>query len=536
MSIVRPTPPFDSLHFHFVTGRLANAAVKDVVESLAIKHRFAYSIQVVPISVAALITPRWLLRHVQPDHGVTHVVLPGYCDLDAGDPLVKRLADQNIDVVVGPTDCRMMPEIFGDKLNNADLTSHDIEIIAEINHAPRLGLEQVIATAKMFIRDGADRIDLGCDPQRRCLQIADHVKAVKDLGVRVSIDSFDANEVTDATSAGADLVLSINASNRHQAMDLGCEVVAIPDSPTQLDTLGQTVEFLDRHGIAFRADPILEPIGSGFAASLVRFDTFRQRYPDAAMMMGIGNLTELTDVDSAGINFILLGICEELSIRSVLTTQVINWARSSIRECEIARRLVHYAVNNGVPPKRLSDELVMLRDRSLTPYSSQVLDDIAQSIRDNNYRLFVQDATLRLISAGVDLSDDDPFRLFERLMQQPQSDNIDPAHAFYLGYEMSKAMTALHLGKQYNQDQSLDWGFLTVKEDMHRIARTSRNRTQRRRNVHEPSVFETPDSKTRNSKTPNRAGENPSAPNAGELPRDRPNPRSQQPGDTNPDQ
>jgi hypothetical protein len=41
---------------------------------------------------------------------------------------------------------------------------------------------------------------------------------------------------------------------------------------------------------------------------------------------------------------------------------------------------------------------------------------------------------------------------------------IDPSHAFYLGYELAKAVTALTLGKNYVQDQGLRWGFLTVPE------------------------------------------------------------------------
>ena len=28
----------------------------------------------------------------------------------------------------------------------------------------------------------------------------------------------------------------------------------------------------------------------------------------------------------------------------MLTTEVINWARTSVRECDLARRLVHYAI------------------------------------------------------------------------------------------------------------------------------------------------------------------------------------------------
>ena len=53
-------------------------------------------------------------------------------------------------------------------------------------------------------------------------------------------------------------------------------------------------------GVRLRIDPVLEPIGFGFAASLGRYLQVRERYPDAEMMMGIGNLTELTDADSAG--------------------------------------------------------------------------------------------------------------------------------------------------------------------------------------------------------------------------------------------
>ena len=50
-------------HYHFVTGRLAEAAVRSVVDSLAKRFSFQYSIGVMPITVAALMTPRWLLRN-----------------------------------------------------------------------------------------------------------------------------------------------------------------------------------------------------------------------------------------------------------------------------------------------------------------------------------------------------------------------------------------------------------------------------------------------------------------------------------------
>ena len=56
-----------------------------------------------------------------------------------------------------------------------------------------------------------------------------------------------------------------------------------------------------------------------------------------------------------------------------------------------------------------------------------------------------------------------------QLLDLEQSQRLDVGHAFYLGYELAKAEIALHLGKQYEQDQALRWGFLTVEEPSHRL-------------------------------------------------------------------
>ena len=210
--------------------------------------------------------------------------------------------------------------------------------------------------------------------------------------------------------------------------------------------------------------------------SLMRYASVRAEYPELPMMMGIGNVTELSDVDSAGVNLLLLAICQELEIGSVLTTEVINWAQTSVRECNLARRLVHHSLCHGVPPKRLSDDLVMLRDVRLLTYPDAHFENLSRTITDNNYRLFAQDGLIHLVSSGLWISGDDPFQLFGQLLEKEMSGNVDQGHAFYLGYEMAKATIALTLGKQYEQDRSLNWGLLTVEEDLHRLQRTSKSR------------------------------------------------------------
>ena len=207
---------------------------------------------------------------------------------------------------------------------------------------------------------------------------------------------------------------------------------------------------------------MIEPIGFGFAASLQRYFETRRRYPDAAMMMGVGNLTELTEVDSAGINFLLAALCEELRIGSVLTTEVINWGRTAVREFDLARRLVRYSVENRVLPKHLGGQLVMLRDPKLRAIGEEGLQQIAGRLTDPNFRIFAEGGQIHLMNRDGYWHGTDPYEVFDQMVATVGP--LTSEHAFYLGVELNKARTALTLGKHYRQDEALRWGFLTVDE------------------------------------------------------------------------
>ncbi len=75
------------------------------------------------------------------------------------------------------------------------------------------------------------------------------------------------------------------------------------------------------------------------------------------------------------------------------------------------------------------------------------------------------------MNGAMYLSHEDPFTLLAQLQERT---SLDAAHAFYLGYEMAKAVTALTLGKNYVQDQALRWGFLTVPEKTHHATMTAK--------------------------------------------------------------
>ena len=474
----------DRPRYLFITGRLAEPQVRrtlaELLEALPEADRFEAEVEVVGITVAALIHTGWLRRRLPAERvaGFDRVYLCGWVQGD----LAELSEHYGVPLLRGPKDVSDLPELFGRGRRTADLTAYDIDILAEINHAPRLTAEHILQLAERHRRDGADVIDVGCIPGHTWDGVGEVVARLVAAGHRVSVDSFDRVEVTAAIEAGASLVLSGNSSNVGWLGPLcgehGAEVVVIPDDPHDLSTLGPTAATLKSHGVAVRLDAILEPIGFGFAASLARYHRVRRDFPDDAMLMGVGNLTEMTGVDSAGVNVLLAAICQELRIGSVLTTEVINWGRTAVREFDIARRLVRYAITEGRVPKHVTDDLVMLRDPRLPEQTTAELERLAASLTDPNYRLFAEAGTLHVMNRDGHWTGRDAYELFDQLEAAAAEAGrpLTADHAFYLGYELSKAVTALTLGKRYVQDEALRWGFLTVEEPgaMERRNRESR--------------------------------------------------------------
>jgi len=452
----------------FVTGKLAEPALRRTLGELAPQVGFEPHVAVLPITVAALLTAEWVAKKLTVPPGIDRILLPGLCRGN----LESLATSTGLPVALGPKDLRDLPEYFGKKSGPPPgYGNYDIEILAEINHASSKSIPEILTIARHYRESGANIIDLGCDPGGPWRNVGNTVMSLVAEGFRVSVDSFDTIEVEAALAAGAELVLSVNGTNvanakRWHEMYPNVEVVAIPDTPSDLDSLDRSVEMLEGWGVKYRLDPIVEPIGFGFAASLGRYIATRNRYPNAAMMMGVGNLTELTDADTSGVNVLLAGFCQELGIRSVLATEVIPWARSAIREFDLARRLVYHAVKEKVLPKRLEPNLVVLRDPKLFAHGEEALVELASRITDRNYRIFAERGEIHVMNGSMYLRGNDPYELFAKMLSQDAK--LDPSHSFYLGYEFAKAVTALTLGKQYEQDRALRWGFLTVPEVTHR--------------------------------------------------------------------
>ncbi|MEO2013119.1 MAG: DUF6513 domain-containing protein [Fuerstiella sp.] len=439
----------------FVSGRLAEFGLRETVAELSQRLGFRYEVAVPGVQVAALLHVNLLQKRLQVPTGVDRVVLPGWCQGD----LMQLEKYFGVPFERGPKDYRDLPEHFGLGARKAVcLEDYSIDIIAEINHATRMSVADVVAEAKAMSDDGADLIDVGCVPGESCRSVGEIVRALRNENLRVSIDSFDRHEVELAVAAGAELILSCNHTNIEWVTDFGVEVVAIPDTPSDTESLDRLITHLSSASVPFRIDPIIEPIGMGFTASLRRYMDARQKYPDVQMMMGVGNVTELTEVDSAGVNMLLAAVCEELGIRSVLTTQVINWCRTAVAEFSAARRLIAHSINNHVIPKHLDSSLVMLRDARLRPESEDSLNALAAALTDPNFRIFATPSQLHLMNNTGHWHGDGPFEVFAAALDANR--DVDAGHAFYLGYELARAEIARFLGKQYTQDEPLQWGVL----------------------------------------------------------------------------
>ena len=453
----------------FVTGKLAERALCRTLEGMA--PDFAWEVAVMKITVAALMTPEWIAKFLEPAADCDLILLPGLCK---GDTHVLAEAI-GVRAEKGPADLRNIPEYFGLAAARSDYGAHDIRILAEINNAPLLEAEEIHAMAEHYRDSGADIIDIGCTPGHAFPRLAEVVRSLRAEGFEVSIDTFDPDEIRTAVDAGARWVLSVNSTNLEVAQNLDATVVAIPDPGAGLETLEPTLESLEAWGTPYIVDPVIEPIGFGFAESLCRYAEVRRRYPATEMLMGIGNITELTTADTTGVNAVLIGYCQELGIRYVLTTEVIPWARGAVREIDVARRLMHYSVNERQLPKHLDDRLLTVKDPEVLAYSEEELRALQAQITDPNFRIFSDREFIYVFNSERFVRGRNIQEIFRQL------DVDEPTHAFYLGKELMKAKIAVDLGKTYRQEGMLSWGYLTPAEEPteEHVTLTQRSRESR---------------------------------------------------------
>ncbi|HMK14642.1 MAG TPA: DUF6513 domain-containing protein [Burkholderiales bacterium] len=432
----------------FLTGHLAEKSLNKVLAAMG-PGEFEYDVLNIGISVAGLMTTDLIRRRLPNSGQATRIMVPGRCRGDL-DGLTRHYG---VPVVRGPEELKDLPQYFGQIGANQDLGRFDVRIFAEIVDAPQLSVEQILKRAESYRKDGADVIDLGCLPETSFILLEEAVAALKSSGYHVSVDSVEPNELLRGGKAGADYLLSLKEDTLWVAEEADSIPVLIPQQSGDLASLERAMEKMARRNRRFIADPVLDPIHFGFTDSLVRYHELRRRHPETEIMMGVGNLTELTDADTTGINALLMGIISELNITNILTTEVSPHAQRAVREADVARRIMYAAREASSLPRDFSSELLTTHARKPFPDTAEEIAELARAIKDPSYRIQVSEQGIHIYNRDGLRVATDPYELFPLLSLEN-----DAAHAFYLGVELARAQIAWQLAKRYNQDEELDWG------------------------------------------------------------------------------
>ena len=439
----------------FLTGKLAEKSLHKVLAGMH-PTDFKYRIAQIGVSVAALMTPELIVRRLPSTGDADRMLVPGLCRGDL------RLLEEKYGIPVerGPEDLKDLPQFFGRGGKAVDISQYDVKIFAEIVEAPQLSVEGIMARAEYFRRQGANVIDLGCLPNTPFPHLVDAIQALKVNAFEVSVDSLNTDDLLQAGRAGADYLLSLTEKTLWIADEVAATPILIPARSGSLPSLYRAIDAMQKKGRSFIADAILDPIPFGFTESVVRYQKLRKRYPDIQIMMGVGNLTELTDADTTGINAILFGMIAELRLNAVLATSVSPHALNAVAEADVARRVMYAAREDRRLPRDYSDGLLGLHDRHPFTYSSDEIAEIAAQIKDPSFRIQVSADGLNIYNRDGLHQAQDPFELYPYLKVDD-----DASHAFYLGVELARAQVAWQLNKRYSQDEELQWGCNTVVKD-----------------------------------------------------------------------
>ena len=512
-----------------VTGTLA----KNIVEMHASESKVATKTFALETSIAAFLTPEMIARSLKDIdlEGFDMILVPG---LIRGDTsiITKTL---NIPAFKGPRYAADLPTVL-DSLEKIKLSAvipacdllrkelqqkalHELEkaeqnrevlltkpgsiligglavgqefpirILAEIVDAPLMDDHTIQATAKRFVQNGANIVDVGMIAgESRPSDARRIVELVREaVDVPVSIDTLDPAEIQQAVLAGAALVLSADEGNIETIAPYASKVavVVIPTNQRQgyfPKKAEDRVKFLEEiirkaHKLGVKkcvADLILEP--SNILESFVAFREFARRNPHVPIFVGVSNVTELMDADSVGVNAVLARLSAEVDASILLATEKSDKAKGTVSEEAAAAKMMFLAKKRGSVPKDLGIDLLMLKDKRNReePYLRSTEENVPLIVADTKPTIAVLDSkgsfTIRIDRQEKDIvarhhrsgkveKPDMIIRgktadtIYAEIMKLGLVSRAD--HSAYLGSELAKAEIALKTGKEYIQDKAM---------------------------------------------------------------------------------
>ncbi len=484
------------------TGRLAENTVRKAAGKKA-------DILVVDIDIAAFITPKKLLKAIQEANfskKIELILVPG---LVAGD-FSKVSEELGCKIRLGPKHaydlsfvlpfagkvefsktipaCELLADVRKEMalklLKEAEENTHPLltlkevklgggarmKVMGEIVGATEIDPGTLEKRIEAFIARGADIIDLGASLNTEPGQVGRTIALAKTrTGVPISIDTLDPVLIKEGIEAGADLVLSLNGTNMETAgptvAKAGASAVVIPDEGESLDSLVRNIETARKLGIEkIIADPVLDPIGHNITESIVRYREFHKAYPEIPVFFGVGNVTELMDVDTIGVNATLCGIGAEVGASILFTPEFSDKAQGSIEELKRASEMMQLSKTRESSPKDLGLDLLRIKEKRRRP-DGILPKNAVQAKASKNWRLdpagpiriWIVPNRVRgnggLIVAEhekTSVAGKSAREVMDTLLELELISRLD--HAAYLGRELERAEIALKFNRSYAQD------------------------------------------------------------------------------------
>ncbi len=357
-----------------------------------------------------------------------------------------------------------------------------MRVLAEIANAPLLSREELINRAKYFVDNGAQMIDIGMIAgETRAEEIPEMVKTLKENldGISVSIDTLNPLEIKAAVEAGVDMVLSLDLGNYEDVLPLLKEknipAVILPTNFSKNwtpETVEERVSALEElmekcEGIDVIADLILDPVNSqSIVESIIACHEFKKRNK-VPLFFGVGNVTELLDTDSVGVNALLSGIAMELGASILFTPEESGKTIGSVHELAISSKMMFLAKNRGSIPKDLGINLILLKDKRKGESITEEVDaQVVKGAEDykftqdpqGSFKITIENGLIKAVhyvkmKPDLIIEGKTAKSVYDEIIKKGRVSRIE--HAAYLGAELQKAEIAAVLNKNYVQDFSL---------------------------------------------------------------------------------
>jgi dihydropteroate synthase-like protein len=326
-----------------------------------------------------------------------------------------------------------------------------IKVLAEIMDAHQC--RDIRSMVENFLASGADIIDLGFGFDATPDDVSRTFSPLHDIDAPLAVDTQDPSLIR-AALCRADIVLSLQETN---IPEIGAEVakagiaaVVVPGN----STLTKNIALAKKAGIrCIIADPLLQPLGSGFTRSLDRFRKFT-----CPVFFGAGNVVELVDADSVGMNALLAGVAAEVGASVIFTSEHSDKTQGSIREMRRATEMVVLAKDRPYP-KDLGIDLLILKEKRrrreppLEYDTSQTARLIPEDITydpKGNFRIGIEANQIVAVIHGKAVKGVRWQDVLFTLLSQGDVSLLD--HAGYLGRELYKAELAIRFGRSFEQD------------------------------------------------------------------------------------